>query len=659
MDSDNIASDEIPVPETAEEPPAKKSKIAEEALKKIEEARKRQEQEKIDAEERAKNAKKAELEKFWKVVKDDPSDFTGWTHLLQYVDNKNEVDVGREVFNSFLDRYPYCYGYWKKYADFEKRNGTSERVFEVFEDGVKAIPLSVDLWIHYIAHVKVVSKDEPETIRALYEKAVGSCGREWKSDKVWDNYVKWEQETGNDLKVYQLFTRMLCTPTHGINKNMDNFEAWLKTKSPKDLLETTEFLSMRKEALQMNNGETLDEESSAAPGENADDDMLGAEETKKIREMIVAKMRDQMKPTEARIALRSKYEEGIKRPYFHVKPLERGQLKNWNEYLDFMTAEMSKEGGDMTEVEILYERALIACALYEEFWMNYIKWWGDREGDNSEKIRDTYRRACSFHLKEKVDIHIHWASFEEKLQNFEAAATVLENIEKAHPQLISLVMARVNLERRRGNHERVSSLFQDLIKGANSKAIATELSIKFSRYLRLHMADTEQARQILSTALETDAANPKLYLQQLDLLINSSPMDVNAVTEVFERALAQEFPDKQKLLFSQRKVEFLGDFGTDLAKIEDTKHEHNKLVAIVKEKEEAALASAKKSMSEEKEKTPTNGSTTYAPLNQNSNAYSAQQAAAYNNYGARYNNYQGQGGQGYGQWQGGQQGQGY
>ena len=70
MDSDNIASDEIPVPETAEEPPAKKSKIAEEALKKIEEARKRQEQEKIDAEERAKNAKKAELEKFWKVVKD-------------------------------------------------------------------------------------------------------------------------------------------------------------------------------------------------------------------------------------------------------------------------------------------------------------------------------------------------------------------------------------------------------------------------------------------------------------------------------------------------------------------------------------------------------------------------------------------------------------
>ena len=33
-----------------------------------------------------------------------------------------------------------------------------------------------------------------------------------------------------------------------------------------------------------------------------------------------------------------------------------------------------------------------------------------------------------------------------------------------------------------------SFLLQDLIKVANSKAIATELSIKFSRYLRLHLA---------------------------------------------------------------------------------------------------------------------------------------------------------------------------
>ena len=78
---------------------------------------------------------------------------------MQYVDSRNELDVGRQVFNSFLNRYPYCYGYWKKFADFEKRNGTPERVFEVFEEGVKSIPLSVDLWIHYINHVKVGNEE--------------------------------------------------------------------------------------------------------------------------------------------------------------------------------------------------------------------------------------------------------------------------------------------------------------------------------------------------------------------------------------------------------------------------------------------------------------------------------------------------------------------
>lgn len=54
----------------------------------------------------------------------------------------------------------------------------------------------------------------------------------------------------------------------------------------------------------------------------------------------------------------------IKRPYFHVKPLERCQLKNWKEYLDFEI-----EQGDQERIIILFERCLIACALYEEFWI--------------------------------------------------------------------------------------------------------------------------------------------------------------------------------------------------------------------------------------------------------------------------------------------------
>ena len=54
----------------------------------------------------------------------------------------------------------------------------------------------------------------------------------------------------------------------------------------------------------------------------------------------------------------------IKRPYFHVKPLERAQLRNWREYLDFEIAE-----GNQRRILILFERCMVACALYEDFWI--------------------------------------------------------------------------------------------------------------------------------------------------------------------------------------------------------------------------------------------------------------------------------------------------
>jgi len=30
----------------------------------------------------------SELEQYWKSVRDNPSDFTGWTYLLQYVEQE-------------------------------------------------------------------------------------------------------------------------------------------------------------------------------------------------------------------------------------------------------------------------------------------------------------------------------------------------------------------------------------------------------------------------------------------------------------------------------------------------------------------------------------------------------------------------------------------
>jgi len=641
--------------ETNEEPPTKKSKVAEEALKKIEAEKQRKEKEKQEAEEKAKTDRKKELEKFWKTVKDDPTDFTGWTHLLQFVDSKNDLEAGREAFSSFLKRYPYCYGYWKKFADFEKRNGTPDKVLEVFDQGTASIPLSTDLWIHYMNHCRAVKKDDATFIRSQYEKAMSECGREWRSDKLWDHYIKWELENKNYQEVFQVYQRMVRNPTQGLSKNFDNFTDFLKQHNPKDLMDTVDFLTLRKDVITAMKTDSNDEDGSkdaeAAPGEDSESDMKSAEETEAIREKIISNSRKAFKEAEIRVNMRWKYEEGIKRPYFHVKPLERGQLKNWHEYIEFMKQEMKKEGGDITEVEILYERSLIACALYEEFWMNYISWWESREGCNTDKIRQIYRRACTHHLPSKVDMHGRWAAFEETNGNLDEASKILENLESVHPELISLLLKRINLERRRGNNEKVAELYEAAIKAAPKKSVASDLSIKYARYLRLHQKNTTKALIVIEAAMESDQENPKLYLQNLDVLINSLPMDISAVVSIFNKALEQDWPEKHKLLFSQRKVEFLEDFGMNIVELEAAKAKHMEITTAYKETDSKDKEDSDKTNSEEgkEKKSDTNGSSASYPPVTNSSSYTAQQTQAYNNYGSRYANYP----QNYGQYYGG------
>lgn len=66
----------------------------------------------------------------------------------------------------------------------------------------------------------------------------------------------------------------------------------------------------------------------------------------------------------AEVQNRVAFEDGIKRPYFHVKPLERAQLRNWLEYLDFEIGQ-----GSLRRIIVLFERCMIACCMYEDFWL--------------------------------------------------------------------------------------------------------------------------------------------------------------------------------------------------------------------------------------------------------------------------------------------------
>ena len=76
--------------------------------------------------------------------------------------------------------------------------------------------------------------------------------------------------------------------------------------------------------------------------------------------------------------------------------------------------------------------------------------------------------ACTHHLPDKVDIHLSWAAYEEQKGETEKARVILENLQNNHPELMSVILRRINLERRLGNVEQVHELYKTCISKAKS-----------------------------------------------------------------------------------------------------------------------------------------------------------------------------------------------
>ena len=51
--------------------------------------------------------------------------------LFLFSSVQDRTFAAREAFDAFLNQFPYCYGYWKKYADYEQRQSGREMAKDV------------------------------------------------------------------------------------------------------------------------------------------------------------------------------------------------------------------------------------------------------------------------------------------------------------------------------------------------------------------------------------------------------------------------------------------------------------------------------------------------------------------------------------------------
>ena len=70
----------------------------------------------------------------------------------------------------------------------------------------------------------------------------------------------------------------------------------------------------------------------------------------------------------------------MKRNYFHVKALDQKQLRAWDQYLDWQVGQQ-----DYHRTVVLFERCLVPCALYEQFWAKYARFLERAHKDGRDK----------------------------------------------------------------------------------------------------------------------------------------------------------------------------------------------------------------------------------------------------------------------------------
>ncbi|XP_059728395.1 pre-mRNA-processing factor 39-like isoform X1 [Haemorhous mexicanus] len=518
-----------------------------------------------------------EFQRLWGAAQGSPHDFGAWTELLAYVEQEELLEAARRAFDAFFQRYPYCFGYWRKYAELERRLGSARRAQQVLERGLQSIPLSLELWLHYIgllqSSLDPARPESAQRVRGAFEAALAAAGMDFRSDKLWESYVEWERERGDLRAVTAIYDRLLSMPTQLYSHHWERFKEHVLQHPPGAILSPEELLWVRSK---LGPGpEPAPRPPEAPPGAEpppgappqAQEDL----DQEKIRELVISMRQQIYTQNEAEVSKRWNFEDGIKRPYFHVKPLERAQLRNWREYLDWEVAAGSHERSI-----VLFERCLIACALYEEFWVKYTRYLESRTVPGA---RSVFQRACGFHLPRKPNIHLLWAAFEEKQGNVDEARRILRSFEAAVPGLAMVRLRRVSLERRHGRVAEAEALLLEAMRANEGLPLGSFYAVKLARQVCKVQKNLGKARKVLVEALEKDPENARLHANLLEMEFGADVGQNEGNTmSCFERALRSPLPDEAKLLFSQRRVEFLEDFGSSIHSLLKAYDEHQKIL---------------------------------------------------------------------------------
>jgi len=277
----------------------------------------------------------------------------------------------------------------------------------------------------------------------LFERGADHVGLDFLAHPFWDKYLEYEERQESQERIFSILKRVIHIPMHQYARYFERLRQLSHTR-PLNELAPLETLAQYR----------TDSEAELQYGIQKTE----LEIERDVRAKIDAMFYQIFQGTQTETSKRWPFEAEIKRPYFHVTELEHPQLANWRKYLDFEEAE-----GNFGRTVFLYERCLITCAFYDEFWFRYARWMS-AQANKEEEVRNIYLRASMFFVPiSRPGIRLQWAYFEEMTGRIDVARDIHAAILDRLPESVEVIVSWANLQRRQAGLDAAIDVFKGQI----------------------------------------------------------------------------------------------------------------------------------------------------------------------------------------------------
>ena len=135
----------------------------------------------------------------------------------------------------------------------------------------------------------------------MFERGAESCGQDFLAHPFWDKYIEFEERLEEQDRIFDILSKVIHLPLHQYSRYYERYNNMGKLQPVEKLVATDVLAELRSEVEQANSNP--------------------ADVERELRVRIEAIHWEIFNQTQSEVTKRWTYEQGIKRPYYHVTEL--------------------------------------------------------------------------------------------------------------------------------------------------------------------------------------------------------------------------------------------------------------------------------------------------------------------------------------------------